>query len=156
MQCLTADEGYLCTERDVIHHSTDSNERDKEVVLLKSLNGKPCKPKFEAKHCEKPPHIVNVKTSPRWIHQLSAGHHRGKERRARYAYLSEAEEYDFNTCLVDSGYKTDVGNFQIFVKLPTRKTLLLWVFVEDIEATLKSLIAQKYDYSSISSFYNSA
>lgn len=69
MQCSTADEGYVCTERDAIHHSADSNEREKEVVLLKSLNGKPCKPKFEAKHCEKPPHIVNVKTSPRWIHQ---------------------------------------------------------------------------------------
>jgi len=69
LQCSTAVEGGVCAETDVIQHFTDANEREKEVVLLKSLNGKPCKPKFEAKHCEKAPQIVNVKTSPRWIHQ---------------------------------------------------------------------------------------
>lgn len=69
LQCSTAVEGSVCAETEVTQHFTDANEREKEVVLLKSLNGKPCKPKFEAKHCEKPPQIVNVKTSPRWIHQ---------------------------------------------------------------------------------------
>lgn len=60
---------------------------------------------------------------------LSAKHHSGED-----------EGYDFNNCPSNSGYKTDVGNFQIFVKLPSRKTLLLWVFDEDTGETLKTLI----------------
>ena len=56
------------------------------------------------------------------------------------AYCSEDEEYDFNTCFSDSGCQIDVGNFHIFVKLPSGKTFLLWVFAEDTGETLKTLI----------------
>ena len=62
-------------------------------------------------------------------------------------YQYEGKGYDVNNCLSDSGYKTDVGNFQIFVKLPSGKTLLLWVIAEDTGETLKTLIVQKEGYS---------
>eukprot|EP01018_Ginkgo_biloba_P000644 Gb_13275 [translate_table: standard] len=50
-------------------HATDAIEKETELVLLKSLNERPCKTKFEGKCIEKPPQIVNVKTSPRRIQQ---------------------------------------------------------------------------------------
>ncbi|KAH9309537.1 hypothetical protein KI387_037448, partial [Taxus chinensis] len=49
-------------------HAADVNEKD--LLLAKtSNNGKPSKPKYEVKCCEKPPQIVSVKTSPRRIQQ---------------------------------------------------------------------------------------
>ena len=83
-----------------------------------------------------------------------AGHFNGKERRARsviyrrpvLAYRSEDEGYEINSCLSNPGYKTEVGNFQIFVNLPSGKTLMLWVIAEDTGETLKTLIVQKEGY----------
>ena len=68
-------------------------------------------------------------------------------RRPVLAYRSEDEGYEINSCLSNPGYKTEVGKFQIFVNLPSGKTLLLWVIAEDTGETLKTLIVQKEGYS---------
>ena len=47
-----------------------------------------------------------------------------------------------------TGSAQEVGNFQIFVKMPSRKTSLLWVCDEDTGETLKTLLVQKEGYSS--------
>ena len=47
-----------------------------------------------------------------------------------------------------TGRLQEVGTFQIFVKIPSGRSLLLWVFAEDTEETLKTLIVQKEGYSS--------
>jgi len=59
---------------------------------------------------------------------------------------------DVKSCQTLPVLRTEVERFQIFVKLISGKTILLWVSALDTGATLKSLIEQRQGYSE-SSFY---
>lgn len=68
--CSAVDEEEFFDEFSSDGTQQESDTKNKELVSLKSLsNGKPSKPKYEVKLPEKPPQIVNVKSSPRRIQQ---------------------------------------------------------------------------------------
>jgi len=72
--------------------------------------------------------------------------------RASLPLLLGDERYDLKNCQTIPVFRTEVERYQIFVKLLSGKTILLWVSALDTGETLKSLIEQREGYPR-STFY---